>query len=139
MLWWFALPFLLFAPFAVFVSLQDRLSQYLIEIKRLQRQFRITTLREDLDMKFGPSSFLGGDRRFEIATQYFAKLEDEILNSDYSHVVEVLASKDLIILALKNFFGSSTQQFAEWHSRLLKVIEAVNRHEERKEDSLFTE
>ncbi len=126
-LWWLALPLLLFAPFPVYLKLRKELR----EANRLNWHASFNAL---LDMKFGPGSTLPIDEQLRLASVDFERLETEILGGDFSHKAEMLAYKDIILRLAARFSGSTGLQYGHYHKRAIKVIEAINKHEEEMKD-----
>jgi hypothetical protein len=130
MLWWLALPILLFAPFPVFIRLRHEVDELKLQNKEQSRFNRLAALKAELDLKFGQASNLTIDGKFRRATSYFEGLEREVLAGDFTRAVEVLAIKDIILPTLAPWFGTSTPGYADWHDRIVKVVEIVTSHEE---------
>lgn len=110
------------------------LAQYLVwraatlRNRGLQREKTRSVIEAEVDLKFGPSSNLTPARRFELASARFEQLEKEVYSGDFSNSLEVAAFRIIFIPILQGWFAGGAG-YPAWHSRLVKLIDAVSQHE----------
>jgi hypothetical protein len=109
--------------------LQESVDLLTIQFTEQRRLNRLAALTAELDFKFGPTSGVSPAQRVEMATDYFEKLERELIANDFTHEVEFLAARETIRSTLSDCYKSGPQ-YAAWHERFVKVLEAVSRHQE---------
>jgi hypothetical protein len=126
--WWFALPLLFFAPFPVFVELKKQIGHLGQQLREQATFNRQTALAADFDVRFGPSSNLTSDRRWERACAYFEKLEAEISTGDFSRAGEMLVLKDVMLFVIQGYFAGGAGG-PIWHERLFNLVDTISRHQ----------